>query len=137
MGAGIRSDTMQALQQRMDALGIRDADLDEQFVRGSGSGGQKRNKTSSCVVLTHRPTGVEVRCDRERSQSLNRLYARRELCDRIEALRTGKVQAAAAERAKVRRQKARRARKTKLKLLEHKAHRKEKKAARGRPREEY
>lgn len=117
----------------MESLGIFEVDLDERFVRGSGSGGQKRNKTSSCVVLRHIPSGIEVRCERERSQTLNRFYARRELCDRMEQKLRGTVQAQDAARAKIRRQKARRARKTKIKMLEQKAHRKATKAARKRP----
>lgn len=117
----------------MESLGIAESDLEERFVRGSGSGGQKRNKTSSCVVLRHRPSGLEVRCERERSQTLNRFYARRELCDRMEEKLRGRVLEQDSARAKVRRQKARRARKTKLKMLEHKARRKNTKTGRKRP----
>lgn len=73
-----------ALQKRMLKLGIREEDLEETFIRGTGAGGQKINKTSSTVVLTHVPTGLEVRCQRERSQSLNRLVAREELCAKLE-----------------------------------------------------
>lgn len=73
-----------ALQKRMLKLGIREEDLEETFIRGTGAGGQKINKTSSTVVLTHIPTGLEVRCQRERSQSLNRLVAREELCAKLE-----------------------------------------------------
>ncbi|WP_050026392.1 peptide chain release factor-like protein [Verrucomicrobium sp. BvORR034] len=73
-----------ALHQRMLKLGIREEDLEETFIRGTGAGGQKINKTSSTVVLTHIPTGLEVRCQRERSQSLNRLVAREELCAKLE-----------------------------------------------------
>lgn len=73
-----------ALEKRMLKLGIREEDLEETFIRGTGAGGQKINKTSSTVVLTHVPTGLEVRCQRERSQSLNRLVAREELCAKLE-----------------------------------------------------
>ncbi|WP_009964086.1 peptide chain release factor family protein [Verrucomicrobium spinosum] len=73
-----------ALHQRMLKLGIREEDLEETFIRGTGAGGQKINKTSSTVVLTHVPTGLEVRCQRERSQSLNRVVAREELCSKLE-----------------------------------------------------
>ncbi|WP_038165792.1 peptide chain release factor-like protein [Verrucomicrobium sp. BvORR106] len=73
-----------ALQKRMLKLGIREEDLEETFIRGTGAGGQKINKTSSTVVLTHIPTGLEVRCQRERSQSLNRQVAREELCGKLE-----------------------------------------------------
>lgn len=73
-----------ALLKRMLKLGIREEDLEEAFIRGTGAGGQKINKTSSTVVLTHVPTGLEVRCQRERSPSLNRLVAREELCAKLE-----------------------------------------------------
>ena len=71
------------LQERMDALGIHEKDIEEKFIRSSGKGGQKVNKTSTCVYLRHIPTGVEVKWMRERSQSLNRFLARRELVRRI------------------------------------------------------
>ena len=73
-----------ALQERMASLGIREEDIEERFIRSSGSGGQKVNKTSSCVYLKHLPTGIEVKCMKERSQSLNRFLARRELVSRVE-----------------------------------------------------
>jgi peptide chain release factor len=81
------------LNKRMEALRIHEKDLEEKFVRSSGRGGQKVNKTSSCVFLKHLPTGIEVKCMRERSQSVNRYLARRELIERIEKLsghQTGK-----------------------------------------------
>ena len=74
------------LQAKMEALGVREKDLEEKFIRSSGRGGQKVNKTSSCVYLRHAPTGIEVKCMKERSQSLNRFLARRELFLRIERL---------------------------------------------------
>jgi protein subunit release factor B len=83
-----------ALSKRMRKLGIRDEDLEETFIRGTGAGGQKINKTSSTVVLRHVPTGLEVRCQRERSQSQNRIVARQELCDKLES----KVQASRQEK---------------------------------------
>ena len=76
-----------ALEKRLKKLGIRDEDLTESFIRGTGPGGQKINKTASTVVLRHEPTGAEVRCQRERSQSANRYWARAELCDQLEAAR--------------------------------------------------
>jgi peptide chain release factor len=72
------------LQERMEALGIHEKDIEEKFVRSSGSGGQKVNKTSTCVYLKHIPTGFEIKCMKERSQSLNRFLARRELVRRVE-----------------------------------------------------
>jgi protein subunit release factor B len=76
-----------ALRLRMTKLGVREEDLEESFVRGTGPGGQKINKTSSTVVLRHIVSGVEVRCQQQRSQSMNRLIARRELCDKLEQQR--------------------------------------------------
>jgi protein subunit release factor B len=119
-----------ALEERMRCLGIRASDLDEHFMRGTGAGGQKINKTSVCVVLRHKPTGVEVRCQRERSQAMNRFLARRELCERIEArlaeVKTERRQAA----EKVRRQKRRRSRRQRARVLEDKRKHSEKKAGR-------
>jgi protein subunit release factor B len=74
----------ESLLKRMAKIGLRDEDIDESFIRGTGAGGQKINKTSSTVVLVHVPTGTEVRCQRERSQSVNRLVAREELCTKLE-----------------------------------------------------
>src|SRR6185369_1996383 len=73
------------LRQKMAELGVREVDLEETFVRSSGAGGQHVNKTSTCVQLRHIPSGISVSCMRERSQSLNRFLARRELLERIEA----------------------------------------------------
>lgn len=73
------------LKQKMADLGVLEVDIVENFVRSSGNGGQHVNKTSSCVQLKHTPTGIQVTCMRERSQSLNRFLARRELLERIEA----------------------------------------------------
>lgn len=72
------------LAEKMKELGIREEDLQEHFVRSSGNGGQHVNKTSTCVKLLHLPTGISVTCMRERSQSLNRFLARRELVEKIE-----------------------------------------------------
>ena len=80
----VSAEKQQALQERMDALGIHEDDLVEKFVLGTGHGSQKINKTSSCVYLKHEPTGFEVKCQRGRSQAANRHYAREEICDRIE-----------------------------------------------------
>src|SRR4030043_218254 len=72
------------LKKKMETLGILEKDIEEKFVRSSGSGGQKVNKTSTCVFLKHNPTGIEIKCMEERSQSLNRFLARRELVRRME-----------------------------------------------------
>ena len=98
------------LREKMTALGIREEDLMEKFVRSSGKGGQHVNKTSTCVWLKHLPTGIEVKCMAERSQSLNRFLARRELLERIEAL-SGLPTRRDLDAEKTRKQKARRKRK--------------------------
>jgi protein subunit release factor B len=81
----VREEKNRWLHQKMAELGVREEDLAETFVRSSGNGGQHVNKTSSCVQLKHKPTGIQVVCMRERSQSVNRFLARRELLERIEA----------------------------------------------------
>lgn len=98
----------------MESLGVREEDLEEQFIRSSGKGGQHVNKTSTCVYLKHKPTGVEVKCMRERSQSLNRFLARRELLEKIEA-RAGIATAGDLKQEKIRKQKAKRKKKAKEK----------------------
>jgi protein subunit release factor B len=119
------------LIERMRALGVREQDIDEQFVRSSGAGGQNVNKVSSCVLLHHRPSGIRVRCQKERSQALNRYFARRLLLDKIEAASQGKARDEAARIAKIRRQKHRRSRRAKQRLLADKHRRSEKKSLRA------
>ena len=122
-----------ALKIRMRALGISESDLEEQFVRSRGRGGQNVNKVSTCVVLRHRPTGLVVKCQRERSQALNRFLARRSLVEKLEARRKGIADAAARERARIRRQKRRRSRRAEEKRLAEKHEQSEKKARRRAP----
>jgi protein subunit release factor B len=129
----VTSEKAQALVARMARLGVREEDLEEHFVRSGGKGGQNVNKVSTCVVLRHRPTGVAVKCQRERSQALNRFLARRELLDKLEARERGRVLEADAARARIRRQKRRRSRRAKEKLLAAKRAHGEKKAARRTP----
>ena len=102
------------LKERMKILGIHEKDIEEKFIRSSGKGGQKVNKTSTCVYLKHIPTGIEVKCMKERSQSLNRFLARRELLKRIEKL-SGKLYQEDVEIKKIKRQKFKRKRRTRLK----------------------
>ena len=90
------------LQERMQTLGIDERDIEEKFIRSSGSGGQKVNKTSTCVYLRHIPTGIEVKCMKERSQSLNRFLARRELVEKISKME-GQITSGNIEIAKIRR----------------------------------
>jgi protein subunit release factor B len=112
-----------ALARRMAELGVREQDLVESFVRSGGPGGQNVNKVSSCVLLMHRPSGLQVKCQRHRQQALNRFEARRLLLDRIEAQRTGQVAAQRARIEKIRRQKRRRSRRARQRMLADKAHR--------------
>lgn len=105
------------LSGRMHRLGISEKDLKETFVRSSGPGGQKVNKTASCVLLRHTPTGLSVKCHQERSQSLNRFIARRRLLDKIERRQKGFVIEEQRRIEKIRRQKRRRSKRAKEKML--------------------
>src|SRR5690348_14410187 len=127
----VSSEKENQLIERMRALGVREQDIDEQFVRSSGAGGQNVNKVSSCVLLHHRPSGIRVRCQKERSQALNRYLARKLLLDKIEAAMRGQAHEEAARIAKIRRQKSRRSRRAKQRLLADKHHRSEKKSLRA------
>ena len=120
-----------ALQERMDRLGVSENDFRETFIRSSGPGGQKVNKTSSCVQLLHVPTGLAVKCQQERSQALNRFLARRLLLDRIERMQTGVVSAEKQRIEKLKRQKRRRSRRAQEKILEQKHIQSEKKSLRA------
>src|SRR5207245_3419349 len=101
------------LAQRMAALGVNETDIEEAFVRSGGHGGQNVNKSATCVMLLHRPTGLQVKCQTTRQQGLNRFLARRVLLDKIEARQKGFVAAERAARERVRRQKRRRSRRAK------------------------
>ncbi len=114
------NDKWEELTARMQKLGIQESDLIEKFILGSGSGGQKINKTSSCVYLKHVPTGIEVKCQSTRSQELNRLYARRELCEKLEERLFKEKSTRQKEFEKIRRQKRCRSRKSKEKMLQNK-----------------
>jgi peptide chain release factor len=118
------------LSQRMAALGVREADLEEVFVRSGGHGGQNVNKTATCVMLVHRPTGLQVKCQNTRHQGLNRLFARQRLLDKIEAVREDRAAAERARVEKLRRQKRPRSRAAKQRMLADKSHQAARKAAR-------
>ena len=118
------------LAQRMAALGVSEAEIEESFVRSGGHGGQNVNKTSTCVMLLHRPTGLQVKCQETRQQGLNRFLARRLLLDKIEERKKGFVAAQRSDMERIRRQKRKRSRRAKQRMLADKAHHAGKKAAR-------
>ena len=119
------------LQDRMKSLGVAETDLEETFIRSSGPGGQKVNKSSSCVYLRHLPTGLSVKCQKERSQSLNRFLARRLLLDKIEIQQKGLMAEARQTIEKNRRQKRKRSKRAKEKILTDKHQQAEKKILRA------
>lgn len=120
------------IDRRLAALSVRVEDVDERFVRGSGPGGQKINKTSSTVWLRHRPTGIEVRCQKERSQTANRELAWTELAAKLETRVRASAQAAEQAREAERRRTRQKSYGQKIKMIEAKKHRAEHKARRGR-----
>ncbi len=121
------------LVRRMERLGIRESDLEEKFIRSSGPGGQNVNKVSTCVTLLHRPSGTEVRCQRERSQALNRFLARRILVEKMEAAKHGAASEERQRIEKIRRQKRKRSKRAKNKMLDSKSKHSDKKAMRRSP----
>ncbi len=121
------------LLRRMQDLGMRETDLEETFVRSAGHGGQNVNKTSTCVLLLHRPSGLQVKCQTTRQQGLNRFIARRLLLDKLEARQRGFVAADRARVEKIRRQKRRRSRRARERMLDDKARHAHKKQFRQAP----
>lgn len=119
----------------MAKLRIAEDDLLEKFILGSGSGGQKINKTSSCVYLKHRPSGIEVKCQAHRSREMNRFQARHELCDRLEGIRKEKLQAQIDAVERHRRQNRPLSRRSKQRSVAEKRKTSEKKSLRRPPRE--
>ncbi|MFH1836790.1 MAG: peptide chain release factor-like protein [Candidatus Omnitrophota bacterium] len=116
----ISSSKEKALKEKMRHLGIKESDLTERFIRSSGRGGQNVNKVSTCVYLKHNPSGIEVKCGRERSQILNRFLARRILSDKIEQIKLGKASEKRKSIEKIRRQKRKRSKRAKEKMLDTK-----------------
>jgi protein subunit release factor B len=124
---------VEELESRMKKLGIFETDLSETFIRSSGAGGQNVNKVSTCVVLLHRPSGLGVRCQQERSQAMNRFIARRLLCDKLEEKVFGEKSERRQAMEKIRRQKRKRSKRAKERILENKRHHSGVKQMRGRP----
>jgi protein subunit release factor B len=120
------------VETRLRAVGATAADVEERFVRGTGPGGQKINKTSSTVWLRHRPTGVEVRCQRERLQSANRELAWQELCEKLELRARSAEQEKIHEREAQRRRTRQKSHGQKVRMIETKKHRAKHKSRRGR-----
>jgi len=131
MFSGIRPEKQKELEEKMKKLGIFEKDITEQFVRSGGHGGQKLNKTSSCVYLKHIPTGIEVKCQKERTQSINRFIARRILAEKIETIKLGKMSAEQQRIEKIRRQKRKRSKRAKEKMLQSKKFNSQKKEFRS------
>lgn len=123
----------EALKKKMELLGIKESDIIEKFILGSGKGGQKINKTSSCVYLKHVPSGIEIKCQNSRFREMNRFFARRELCEKIESRIEGIKSEKKQMIEKIRRQKRRRSRRAKEKMLFEKKKHAEKKAMRIEP----
>lgn len=129
----ITTEKWQQLEAWMQTLGIEEADLQEKFIIGSGSGGQKLHKTASCVYLQHVPTGLEVKCQETRSRETNRYRARQRLCEKLEELFAAEQSKREQRLEKIRRQKRRRSRRAKEKMLANKHHRSAIKAQRQKP----
>lgn len=113
---GVTEKKQAELEERMCQCGLREADLEERFVRSGGPGGQHVNRSATAVYLKHGPTGLEVKMQKARSQGLNRFYARRRMCELLEAQQQGKESPAERKRAKIQKQKSRRRRRTRRKL---------------------
>lgn len=131
MFSGIRPEKLKELEQKMKKLGIFEKDIAEQFIRSGGHGGQKLNKTSSCVYLKHIPTGIEVKCQQERTQSQNRFIAKRILTEKIETMVMGRMSAEQQKIEKIRRQKRKRSKRAKEKMLQSKKFNSQKKELRS------
>lgn len=120
-----------ALREKLKSLGIIEKDIEESFIRSRGKGGQNVNKTSTCVYLKHKPSGIEVKCQKARTQGLNRYYARLLLHEKIERLIKGRKSEEEQRIAKLRRQKRKRSKRAREKMLFEKKMRSQKKRERS------
>jgi protein subunit release factor B len=127
----VSADKAAALDERLRKVGVREDDLDEQFVHSGGKGGQNVNKVATCVVLLHRPSGTQIKCQEARTQGLNRYMARQRLAEKLETAQQGAASAREQEIERIRRQKRRRSRKAKNRMLANKAATSKKKSLRG------
>jgi protein subunit release factor B len=118
----VNPETLKKLEDRLRAVGVEESDLEERFVRSGGPGGQNVNKVSSCVILVHVPSGTTVRCQEERSQAMNRYRARQRLAERLEEKILGAASAKQQAIERLRRQKRRRGRRAREKMLADKRH---------------
>jgi protein subunit release factor B len=113
---GVSVEKEEELLKKMDQLGVKEADIDEKFIRSGGPGGQNVNKVATCVQLKHLPTGITVKIQKDRTQGVNRFLARRSLLSKIEESVSGKPAKEQIKIQKIQKQKKRRKRKTKAKL---------------------
>ena len=129
----ISLDKWKRLKRWMLELNILESDLQEKFIIGSGRGGQKLHKTASCVYLKHVPSGIEVKCQQDRSRQNNRYFARQRLCEKVEAIVLDKKSKQQQAIDKIRRQKKKRSRRAKQKVLDNKKHQSTLKKSRKKP----
>ncbi|NGX29041.1 MAG: Peptide chain release factor 1 [Candidatus Anoxychlamydiales bacterium] len=129
----LKKEKEDALKKKMLSLNIQEKDLVEKFILGSGRGGQKIQKTHSCVYLKHKPTGIAVKCQKERSRAMNRYFARKELTSKIEEKLFKEKSEKQKKIYKIKKQKKRRSKKAKLKMIEEKRKISQKKALRKKP----
>ena len=129
----LKKEKEDALKKKMLSLNIQEKDLVEKFILGSGRGGQKIQKTHSCVYLKHKPTGIEVKCQKVRSRAMNRYFARKELTSKIEEKLFKEKSEKQKKIYKIKKQKKRRSKKAKLKMIEEKRKISQKKALRKKP----